>query len=339
MVNPSVSSDLPVSSAPALVKLTSGTTGTPRALIFTHAQMLADARQVCASMDVRTDDLTLALIPFGHSYGLGNLVIPLLAQGTPLLCASAPLHHALAADCARWQPTVFPAVPAILRVLAATDVPAESLQSLRVIISAGSPLSPEIAQAFFNKFNRRIHSFYGSSETGGICYDRTGDATLTGRSVGTPLEGVTLTLGRTRRFTVTSSAVFTTGNRRRSPAGLGTHTPADLAKLDPATGELTLLGRTGRMVKIASRRLDLTALEQEARRLPGIRDAFFAPHPTRPEELACALATDLTVAEARALLHTALAAWKMPKRLVVLKDFPLTPRGKPDPKALRAALS
>ncbi len=321
----------------ALIKLTSGSTGTPRALAFTAAQMLADGHAVCSSMDVRPDDLNLGLIPFGHSYGLGNLVLPLLAQGTAVVTVSSPLHHALAADCARWRPTVFPAVPAILRVLALTDVPAEALQSLRVIISAGSALPAETARTFAEKFGKRIHGFYGSSETGGITYDRTGEATLTGRSVGTPLDDVTLRFGRGRRFTVSGPAVFTQGNRRRSPEGHGAHSPADLAELNPY-GELVLLGRTGRMVKIASRRLDLTALEQELKKLPDIRDAYCALHPERPDELACVLAADLAPLAARTLLARALAPWKIPKRIVVLKDFPLTPRGKPDTKALRSAL-
>jgi Acyl-CoA synthetases (AMP-forming)/AMP-acid ligases II len=321
----------------ALVKLTSGSTGMPRALAFTHGEMLADGRQVCASMDIRPDDLNLGLIPFGHSYGLGNLVVPLLAQGTAILCVSAPLHHAIADDAARWRPTVFPAVPAILRVLALTDVSKESLQSIRTIISAGSALPPETARAFFEKFGRRLHGFYGSSETGGIAYDRRGEATLTGRSVGTPMEGVRLSFGRGRRITVSSAAVFTHGNRRRSSDGFGAHMPADLAMLNEH-GELVLLGRTGRMIKIASRRLDLTALELELKKLPGIRDAYASAHPDRADELAAALATDLSAIDVRALLHRALAPWKVPKRLVLMKEFPLTPRGKNDTKALREAL-
>jgi long-chain acyl-CoA synthetase len=56
-----------------LVKLTSGSTGTPRPLFFTDSQMLADGRQICAAMQIRPDDLNLGLIPWGHSYGLGNL--------------------------------------------------------------------------------------------------------------------------------------------------------------------------------------------------------------------------------------------------------------------------
>ena len=51
------------------------------------------------------------------------------------------------------------------------------------MISAGAVLPPAVAQAFFERFGVKIHNFYGSSETGGICYDRTGSASLSGRSV------------------------------------------------------------------------------------------------------------------------------------------------------------
>lgn len=319
-------SDKPVRRA-CVVKLTSGSTGRPRALAFTDAQMIADGRQVCSSMGITGDDLNFAVIPFGHSYGLGNLVMPLLSQGTAIICAGVPLPHALAADVARWRPTVFPAVPGLLRALAESEISPETLASLRTVISAGSPLAPEIARAFHEKFHLRPHSFYGSSETGGIAYDRSGEATLTGRSVGTPLDGVTLSAAPGGRIRVTSTAVM----------GRGSFSPADRVSLN-AHGELVLEGRAGRLVKIAGRRLDLGDLERALRTLPGVRDAFAAPHPDNPEELAAILATSLDVAAARALLRREFAAWKIPRRLVLVAEFPLTSRGKPDTRALNALL-
>jgi acyl-coenzyme A synthetase/AMP-(fatty) acid ligase len=310
-----------------LLKITSGSTGTPRALPFTHAQILADGRMVCRTMGIGPGDLNLAVIPLGHSYGLGNLVVPLLAQGTPLVCASAPMPHALAADCARWRPTVFPAVPALLRALAASDFAAHALHSLRLVISAGAPLPAETARAFFARTGRSPQAFYGTSETGGITFDRGGEATREGRSVGTPLAGVQLRFGRGRRFTVVSAAV----------GGRGQYCPADRAELN-AHGELVLLGRTGRMVKIAGRRLDLTELETSLRRVPGVRDALAAPHPGRSDELAAALATDLPANAVRNALRERLAAWKIPRRLIVLPAFPLTARGKTDTRALQRLL-
>ncbi|MFH1498549.1 MAG: AMP-binding protein, partial [Verrucomicrobiota bacterium] len=189
--------------APALVKLTSGSTGRPRALPFTHAQMLADGRQVCAGMDIRPDDLNLAVIPFGHSYGLGNLVVPLLAQGTPCLCADLPSPHALAALVARHRPTIFPTVPALLRVLAGADLPGDAFAPVRTVISAGAPLGPEVAMSFFSKYGVRPHGFYGSTETGGISYDRDGDDTLAAAGVGAALPGVTIEPARGGRIRVT----------------------------------------------------------------------------------------------------------------------------------------
>ena len=313
-----------------LIKLTSGSTGRPRALVFHDSEMIADGRAICATMGIRADDINLGIIPFGHSYGLGNLVMPLLIQGTAILCVSAPLPHAIAENCLRWHPTIFPAVPALLRLLTLSDVASKNFASLRTVISAGSLLSADIARAFCEKFQIRVHSFYGSSETGGICYDRSGDATLEGRSVGRPLEGVRLVFQRGQRFIVESPAVFIRGGRR-------SHRPADRGELNEV-GELRLLGRAGRMMKIAGRRIDLTELETTVRKLSGIRDAFFTPHPRHPEELAGAVATDLDLEAARAVLRKELAAWKVPKKLIALSHFPITGRGKPDTTALRKLL-
>ncbi len=314
-------------SGACLVKLTSGSTGLPRALPFSHAQLLADGRHVCASMDIRPDDLNLAVIPFGHSYGLGNLVVPLLAQGTALACADIPLPHALAALASRHRPTIFPAVPALLRVLSEADLPTNAFESIRTVISAGAPLSPDIARAFHDKFGLKPHGFYGSSETGGISYDRTGDDTLAGAGVGTALDGVTISPLPGQRIRVRSAAVFRTG----------AHTPADRVQLG-ADGRLVLLGRTGRMVKVSGRRLDLAELETALRQLPGIADAFVAPHPDNPEELAAVLATSLDSLAVRSLLRIHLAPWKVPRRIVPITAFPVTVRGKTDTAALRALL-
>jgi long-chain acyl-CoA synthetase len=306
-----------------LFKLTSGSTGVPKALPFTHAQMLADGRQVCASMGIGPDDLNLAVIPLGHSYGLGNLVVPLLAQGTPVVCAASPLPQALAADIARWHPTVFPAVPTLLHAMVRSEIDPARLASLRLVVSAGAALPAELAAEFAAKFGRRVHNFYGASETGGICYDRTGEATLTGASVGTPMVGVRLHFRTGHRFTIESAAV----------GGTGRFSPADRGALN-ATGELTLLGRTGRTVKIGGRRLDLAEVENALLALPGVRAACVLPHPQRPDALAAAVASSHSGGELRALLAAKLAPWKIPAHILPLNEFPVTERGKTDRKAV-----
>jgi acyl-coenzyme A synthetase/AMP-(fatty) acid ligase len=311
-----------------LVKLSSGSSGRPRGLSATHAQMAADGRQICASMGIGPDDSSLAVIPLGYSYGLGNLVVPLIVQGSRVICLASALPHAVASDARRLRPTVFPAVPPVLKALAASDVPRGSLASVRLVISAGSPLAPEVGRAFAAKFGVPVHGFYGTSETGGIAFDSTGDATLAGRSVGTPLSGVRITLGSGGRFRVSSPAVL----------GRGHFSPADRATLNER-GELVLLGRTDRVVKVGGRRVDLAEIEAVLKTVPGIRDAFaLAPGADGPS-LCAAVATDLRAAEIRRLLRSRLAAWKIPARLLSLRHFPRTARGKSDTRKLRQVLT
>lgn len=320
-----------------LIKLTSGTTSTPKALWFTDEQILADGRQVCRAMGIKAGDLNFGLIPLGHSYGLGNLAVPLIEQGTAMVCGSAALPHVIAGEIAWHQPTVFPAVPALLRALAESEVSSTQLGSLRTIISAGAPLGPDVSKAFHERFGKRIHNFYGSTETGGITYDRTGTAALTSRSVGRPIPGVTLSFHHGGRVGVTSAAVYTIGNRERIRAH-GFHRTADLGELT-AKGELVLHGRAGRTVKIAGRRLDLGEVERALRTLPGVKDAFAMLHIQRADALAAAVVSQLSPAELKEALRTALASWKIPRKLLVLTEFPLTPRGKPDTRQLRILLS
>jgi len=315
-----------------LIKLTSGTTGQPRALVFTAAQMLADGRQVTSTMGIGPRDLNYALIPLGHSYGLGNLTVPLLAQGVPLVCGSAPLPHAIAADFARWRPTVFPGVPAMWRALAASDL---ALPGFRLGISAGAPLPPEVARAFAARFGRRLHSFYGSSETGGIAYDRTGAGALAGE-VGRAMRGVKLAGLRGARLQVSGAAVLTYGNRRREGAR-GAWIMPDRVALN-ARGGVTLLGRRGTTVKIAGRRVNLAEVSGQLRRLPGVRDAWAGVRAGADPVLGAVVASDRTVAELRGALLADTAAWKIPKKLLVVAALPLTARGKPDTRALQAMM-
>jgi acyl-coenzyme A synthetase/AMP-(fatty) acid ligase len=211
-------------------------------------------------------------------------------------------------------------------------VPAEQLTSLRTVISAGAALAPEVAQKFEARFGRKVHSFYGSTETGGISFDPTGDSAALGRGVGPPIPGVSLQFRRGGRFIVTSNAVFTIGNRRP-----GSHLMPDIARLDER-GELVLSGRAGRFVKIAGRRVNLAEIEQALKRVAGVTDAFVISHAERADALAAAVVTERPAEEIRQNLREKLAPWKLPKKLLTLSAFPLTNRGKTDTRQLRTLL-
>ncbi len=317
-----------------LIKLTSGSTGRPRPLVFTSRQMLADAQAIGRTMGLRLKDLNYGLIPFGHSYGLGNLTFPLLGLGIPILTGTSALPHGIAADFTRFHPSVFPGVPALFRGLGQSDL--TELPGLRLAISAGAPLAPEVAQAFRARFRVKVHGFYGSSETGGIAYDTTGEETLAGSGTGRPLDGVTVRVLPGQRIRVSGPAVFTLGNPMRI-RHQGSWSPADLAERT-ATGSLRLLGRRDQTVKLAGRRLGLQEVAALLRTIPGVGEVWVGVSDGPEPILGAAVATSLTPPALRAALTPRCPAWKIPKRWATFESLPVTARGKVDLPLIRARL-
>jgi acyl-coenzyme A synthetase/AMP-(fatty) acid ligase len=318
----------PAPRAPRLccLKVTSGTAAAPKTVHCRAEHLLADGKNIISTMGLRPADRHLAAIPLGHSYGLGNLVMPLILQGATIVTAHDYVPRQLAEWTACHRVTVLPLVPALFRVLAALP-PGPSLRPARLAISAGAPLSPEIARAFFARHKIKLHNFYGSSETGGICYDRTGAASLAGRSVGKPLLGVAVTLSG-GRVTVAGPAVA---------AGAGRWRLADAGEWN-ARGELVLLGRAGRGANIGGKKVHPLEVERALRALSGVADAVvWRIEAAGRELLAAAAETTRPRAELERELAALLPAWKLPKRLLVLPELPRTARGKIDHAKLRSS--
>ncbi len=299
------------------IKLTSGTTGEFKPVFCSATHLIRDGRNICATMGLRPDDINLALIPLGHSYGLGNLVMPLILQGTAMVCAQSIAPREILELIRQHRVTVLPTVPAVLRALAA--LPAKKPDSLRLVISAGAPLSAETARQFYRRYGIKIHNFYGASETGGICYDRTGHATLTGRSVGKPLENVRVRIRRDGRIVVGRQVLSDLGQWNRY-------------------GELKLIGRVGLVANIGGRKVSPAEVERALRALPDVSDAWVTVLQDRHgnDYLAAAVETERTEVESD--LRERLPAWQLPKRYFLARSLPRTERGKLDTAALRQAL-
>src|SRR5437016_7735655 len=175
---------------PTLFKLTSGTTATPRLVRFRSEQLLADCNQICETMEISDVDLNFGVIPISHSYGFSNLLTPLIARGVPMVVSRDRTPRAVLDDLARTNTTVFPGMPVFYQAFSEMEnIPA--LPKLRLCLSAGAPLALGVGRQFRDKFNRPIHSFYGASECGGICYDRNVFPAVTGL-FGQPMRGVDL---------------------------------------------------------------------------------------------------------------------------------------------------
>ncbi|MBN2069480.1 MAG: acyl--CoA ligase [Opitutales bacterium] len=305
-----------------LIKVTSGSSGIPQVMPFLDVEMLADGQQICRTMGIIPSDINYALIPIGHSYGLGNLLMPLLIQGTSLVCASAVLPHVIAGDILRSRATVFPSVPVVFKALIQAAVEPASLSSLRLLISAGAPLKQELYLAFAETYNRPIHNFYGSSETGGIAYDVDGSATAEGQGVGTLMDGVIAFVDSDRHLVVRSKAVFSVGNITPNEWTLG-----DLASLS-ANGMVSLLGRSSDVVKLDGRRISLSEVACAMEQIEGVAEVWVTLLQHKRDFLGAVAATALSPQEISRALQSLLPKWKIPRRICCVPALPKTERGK-----------
>lgn len=320
--------------AASLLKLTSGTTAAPRAIRFRSEQLLADCIQICDTMGIGSDDLNLGVIPLSHSYGFSNLVTPLLVRGVPMVLSRDPMPRAVLDDLARTGATVFPGMPVFYQAFCEMENP-PALPKLRLCISAGAPLPLEIARKFRERFQRSVHSFYGSSECGGICYDC--DAELLEQGfVGQPMRGVDLDLiepdAAASRVRVRSAAAgdgyFPEPDEEK--LGGGIFVPDDL--LSASAGGFRIVGRISDVINVAGKKVNPVEVEAELLRFDGVRAAvvFGREAIRRNEEVAACVVADEGVREIELLefCRGRLSGWQVPKRIFFVEEIPVNERGK-----------
>jgi long-chain acyl-CoA synthetase len=321
---------------PTLLKLTSGTTAAPRAIRFRSHQLLADCNQICDTMEISHNDLNFGVIPVSHSYGFSNLLTPLIARGVPMVVSRDRTPRAVLSDLARTGATVFPGTPVFYQAFCEMDkVP--PLPKLKRCISAGAPLSSTVAKGFFDKFGQPIHSFYGASECGGICYDRDG-TTFQDGFAGRPMEGVEVTLmdaaGSASQVRVRSAAVsdgyFPEPDQQK--LGNGVFVPDDLVIRHNSA--LKIVGRVSDVINVAGKKVNPAEVEAHLLSIKGVRQAVVFGRSTgaglRNEEVAaCVLAPpDISENDLLRSCRSALSGWQVPKRIFIVDIIPTNERGK-----------
>lgn len=228
---------------------TSGTTGQPRHVVKSMAQLTGEVDVLAAMLPPAAAVLTT--VPLSHLYGL------LFGALLPLRHGSAIVNHdglLLPADIGA---TILAekvdrliSTPAHLRAMAAADMPA----GLEVVSSGGS-LPLELHLLLASRHGWHVTDVLGSTETGGVA------TRSQPRGPWTPLPGVAVTTAADDALAV------------RSPwCDGGAAVLEDRVALLP-DGSFRHLGRTGDVVKIAGKRADAGAIEAAVRALPGVEDA------------------------------------------------------------------
>ena len=176
-----------------LLAFTSGTTGTPKATMHFHRDVLAMADVVGRHLlETGVDDIYVGSPPLGFTFGLGALLVfPLRFRGA-VVVVERPTPEALLAAIARYRATCVFTAPTLYKILA--DLTANhDLSSLKRAVSAGEPLPQAISDAWHCATGVRLIDGIGATEMLHIFISAKGHAIRPG-ATGKPLPGYEATI-------------------------------------------------------------------------------------------------------------------------------------------------
>jgi len=178
----------------AIYLYSTGSTGKPKRVARTHYNLSALADNHTATVGWTWEDRVLFVVPISHTYGFGNF-ISAVKSGAAVIVSGEFNRNRVLDLLEKERITAFPAVPVMLDALSKThtDRPRD-LSSLKLVISAGAPLQEHTFFRFHERFSVYPRQLYGSTETGVISINLSGDDEIAERfnSVGRPVKNVSV---------------------------------------------------------------------------------------------------------------------------------------------------
>lgn len=153
--------------ATAAILFSSGSEGSPKGIMLSHQNILANVKQVAEVLNIKDDDAILANLPLFHAFGLTiSQFLPLL-EGCPMVCVADPTDTLGGAKAiARHRVTVMCGTSTFLRLYCRNNkVHPLMLESLRIVVAGAEKLNDDVRTAFELKFNTTIYEGYGATET------------------------------------------------------------------------------------------------------------------------------------------------------------------------------
>jgi acyl-[acyl-carrier-protein]-phospholipid O-acyltransferase/long-chain-fatty-acid--[acyl-carrier-protein] ligase len=328
---------------PAVVLFTSGSEGTPKGVVLSHRNLLANRHQLGCVVDFSPKDIVFNALPVFHSFGLtGGLLLPLLA-GVRVFLYPSPLHY-------RTVPELAYGVNAT--ILFGTDTflagyarvaDSYDFYSVRYVFAGAERVKADTRRVWFEKFGIRILEGYGTTETAPALAVNTPMHFRAG-TVGRLLPGIEHRLDRVEgiadggRLFVRGPNVMSGYLRAENPGVLDPpedhwYDTGDIVEID-ADGFVTIKGRAKRFAKIAGEMVPLGSVEDFVAKVwPAAAHAVVAvPDAKRGEQLV--LITDCVDASRAALASAAREAGIpeifVPRSIVRVPKVPLLGTGKVD---------
>ncbi|MEZ4868445.1 MAG: AMP-binding protein [Caldilineaceae bacterium] len=336
----------------ALIIYTSGTTGRSKGAMISHNNVIATVTGLLAAWAWEQNDKLLLCLPLFHTHGLIVGLHCALAAGATVLLRAQFDAHKIVDDLLSGEPTLFFAVPTIyVRLVDELEKqPGRDFSHMRLFCSGSAPLAPETHAAFHALTGQTILERYGMTETGMNLSNHYAGPRIAG-TVGTPLPGVSMRIvdqanhdvhmGEEGELLVRGSNVFsgywnapekTAESFSHDALGQQWFHTGDLARQDPTTGFVTLLGRRHELIISGGFNIYPREIEEMLTTYPGIAEAAVigAPHPEWGEVPIAYLVCTAPLDTAALITYCKgqLASFKVPREFHQVEILPRNAMGK-----------
>lgn len=337
----------------AILAHTSGTTGRPKGVPLTHANLLASIRSAMMAWRWSADDVLVHSLPLTHQHGLGGVHATLLS-GSRAVILSRFDPEVLARTAAQERATVLFAVPAIYaRLVEAHSLRTGALSALRLAVSGSAPLAPPLFEELSSLLRSPPLERYGTTESG-LDISNPYSAPRKAGSVGLPLPGVEAVIvdrdeqvvadGNDGEIVLRGPQVFPgyalAKDSRSSFYHGGWFRTGDIGRVDSEDGYVSITGRIKDVIISGGLNVYPQEVELILQSHPGVRDVAVVGVPSARwgEEVVAFVVMPVDRFDASALIDFArehLSSYKCPKRVIRVASIPKDAMGKLSRSTLR----
>ncbi|MGZ4352142.1 MAG: class I adenylate-forming enzyme family protein [Gaiellaceae bacterium] len=323
---------------PAVILYTSGTSGRPKGAILTHGGIHVAARNAADALALGPDDVMLGAAPFSHVLGQSTgLVSTFLAGAAVAVVRRFEAEQTLAAMTAT-RTTILLGVPAMCIALCQAARSAAELPPVRIAHVGGAAVPVEVARDFERTFGGEVFEGYGLTELSGIATTYVQGQPRKPGSVGMPLGGTDLRIGELGEVQFRGPSVIP-GYWEDPAATAEAFTPdgwlrtGDVGRLDE-DGYLFLVDRLKELIVRGGYNVFPREVEEALYAHPAVLEAAVVgvPHETLGEEVAALVVlrpgASADADKLREWTRARVAAYKYPRRIVLVDELPKGPTGK-----------
>ena len=340
--------------SPAVVLFTSGSEGTPKGVVLSHANILSNLKQLEARISFNSRDVVLNFLPMFHSFGFTVGTILPLVNGMKTFFYPTPLHYSVIPEIAyEIHATIMFGTNTFLAAYA-KKAHAYDFYNMRYVVAGAEKLQESTRQVWANKFGIRILEGYGATETAPITSVNTPMYFKAG-TVGRFMPAMDYKLGPVEGLTDAGQLHVSGPNIMlgylladnpgklvppESIYGKGWYDTGDIVHVDDE-GFISIRGRSKRFAKVSGEMVSLTAVEQlAANAWPDAHHAAISlPDAKKGEQVILVTTQKQATVNDLAAASPGVAHISLPKKILIVAAIPVMATGKVNYPAVTALAS